>query len=187
MYCEDCHQIRCPRCVAEEIVTYYCPNCLFEVPSSNLKSEGNRLVFPPSVIQADSSLSLTNAPLKSSDAPAAASSARYASAPSAVTSVETKPDPSLLAAPDNTATPHSGPYALTCSYCNWTSTEVGIKLDKPNSIHAQLSKLRNGGATRLTAKERKERRKDPAYRAAAAAAAGRASRRTWTWKRSLPT
>jgi len=42
LYCEDCHQIRCPRCVAEEIVTYYCPNCLFEVPSSNLKSEGNR-------------------------------------------------------------------------------------------------------------------------------------------------
>jgi dynactin-4 len=44
LYCEDCHQIRCPRCVAEEIVTYYCPSCLFEVPSSNLKSEGNRSV-----------------------------------------------------------------------------------------------------------------------------------------------
>jgi dynactin-4 len=44
LYCEDCHQIRCPRCIAEEIVTYYCPNCLFEVPSSNLKSEGNRSV-----------------------------------------------------------------------------------------------------------------------------------------------
>ena len=42
LYCEDCQQIRCPRCVIEEIVTYYCPNCLFEVPSSNLRSEGNR-------------------------------------------------------------------------------------------------------------------------------------------------
>lgn len=42
LYCEDCHQIRCPRCIAEEIVTFYCPNCLFEVPSSNIKSEGNR-------------------------------------------------------------------------------------------------------------------------------------------------
>ena len=42
LYCEDCHQIRCPRCVAEEIVTFYCPACLFEVPSSNIKSEGNR-------------------------------------------------------------------------------------------------------------------------------------------------
>jgi len=42
LYCEDCHQIRCPRCVLDEIVTWYCPNCLFEVPSSTVKSEGNR-------------------------------------------------------------------------------------------------------------------------------------------------
>jgi dynactin-4 len=42
LYCEDCQQIRCPRCVNEEVVTYYCPNCLFEVPSSNLRSDGNR-------------------------------------------------------------------------------------------------------------------------------------------------
>lgn len=48
LYCEDCQQIRCPRCVTEEIVTYYCPNCLFEVPSSNLRSEGNRYVCPGS-------------------------------------------------------------------------------------------------------------------------------------------
>ncbi len=47
LYCEDCHQIRCPRCVNEEIVTYYFPTCLFEVPSSNLKSEGNRYVVDP--------------------------------------------------------------------------------------------------------------------------------------------
>jgi dynactin-4 len=81
-----------------------------------------------------------------------------------VTSIETKPDPNLLAAPDNAASSHSGPYALTCSYCSWSSTEVGIKFDKPNGIHAQLAKIRNGGETRLTAKERKERRKDPSYR-----------------------
>lgn len=42
LYCEDCQQIRCQRCVNEEIVTYFCPSCLFEVPSSNIKSEGNR-------------------------------------------------------------------------------------------------------------------------------------------------
>jgi len=44
LYCEDCHQIRCPRCVLDEIATWYCPNCLFEVPSSTVKSEGNRFV-----------------------------------------------------------------------------------------------------------------------------------------------
>lgn len=47
LYCEDCQQIRCPRCVTEETVTYFCPNCLFEVPSSNLRSEGNRYLHLP--------------------------------------------------------------------------------------------------------------------------------------------
>ncbi|KAH6629917.1 dynactin subunit 4 [Chaetomium sp. MPI-SDFR-AT-0129] len=146
LYCEDCHQIRCPRCVSEEIASYYCPSCLFEVPSSNLKSEGNRCTR-----------NCFQCPI--------------CIGPLAVTSVETKPDPSLLAAPDNAAAPHSGPYALTCSYCHWTSTEAGLKFDRPNNIHAQLTKLRNGGLTRLTARERRERRKDPAYRAHLAAAA----------------
>ncbi len=44
LYCEDCHQIRCPRCVLDEIVTWFCPNCLFEVPSSTVKTEGNRYI-----------------------------------------------------------------------------------------------------------------------------------------------
>jgi len=48
LYCEDCAQIRCPRCVSEEIVAYFCPNCLFEVPSGNLKSDGNR--YPSTVL-----------------------------------------------------------------------------------------------------------------------------------------
>lgn len=42
LYCEDCHQIKCPRCVTEEIVCWYCPSCLFETPSSMVRSEGNR-------------------------------------------------------------------------------------------------------------------------------------------------
>lgn len=42
LYCDQCQQIRCPRCVTEETLTYYCPSCLFEVPSSNLRTDGNR-------------------------------------------------------------------------------------------------------------------------------------------------
>ncbi|KAJ8653638.1 hypothetical protein O0I10_010675 [Lichtheimia ornata] len=41
-FCEDCHQIRCPSCVQDEIMSYYCPNCLFEVPTASVKSEKNR-------------------------------------------------------------------------------------------------------------------------------------------------
>lgn len=34
-FCDDCHVIRCPRCVMEEVVSTFCPNCLFEVPSKS--------------------------------------------------------------------------------------------------------------------------------------------------------
>jgi dynactin-4 len=42
MWCEDCHDIKCERCTVEEILFWYCPNCLFETPSSMVKSDGNR-------------------------------------------------------------------------------------------------------------------------------------------------
>lgn len=41
-YCEECQDINCPRCVIEEIICWYCPHCLFETPSSMVRSEGNR-------------------------------------------------------------------------------------------------------------------------------------------------
>ncbi|KIH89310.1 dynactin 4 [Sporothrix brasiliensis 5110] len=110
LYCEDCHQIRCPRCVAEEIVTYYCPNCLFEVPTSNLKSEGNR---------------------------------------------------ANLAVPEGgAASSHAGSFLLSCSFCQWSSTEIGIKFDKANGLYGQLAKVRNGGKPRLIPTEQKAKRRD---------------------------
>lgn len=42
LYCEECQEIRCPRCILEEIVCWYCPNCLFEMPLTMVKSEGGR-------------------------------------------------------------------------------------------------------------------------------------------------
>lgn len=42
LYCEECQEIRCPRCILEEIVCWYCPNCLFEMPLTLVKSEGGR-------------------------------------------------------------------------------------------------------------------------------------------------
>ncbi|KAJ5293804.1 hypothetical protein PENANT_c002G05789 [Penicillium antarcticum] len=42
LYCEECHQIKCPRCITEEIVSWFCPSCLFETPSSMVRSDGNR-------------------------------------------------------------------------------------------------------------------------------------------------
>ncbi|CAG7982493.1 unnamed protein product [Penicillium salamii] len=42
LYCEECHQIKCSRCITEEIVSWYCPSCLFETPSSMVRGDGNR-------------------------------------------------------------------------------------------------------------------------------------------------
>ncbi|KAI1052523.1 hypothetical protein LB507_007684 [Fusarium sp. FIESC RH6] len=129
LYCEDCQQIRCPRCVNEEIVTYYCPNCLFEVPSSNLRSEGNRCTRScyqcPICIGPVQVMAIPNEPK-----------------PGADPSVQPKDE-----------------YALYCQYCNWTSTEIGIDFERPSGIFTQLSKVNNGGSLKLTAKDLKERRK----------------------------
>ncbi|KAM3550123.1 hypothetical protein MY1884_008406 [Beauveria asiatica] len=110
LYCEDCQQIRCPRCVTEETVTYFCPNCLFEVPSSNLRSEGNS---------------------------------------------ETK-----LLGPEGASSTSTGPFALICQYCHWSSREIGIEFDRHSGIYSQLSRVNNGGEQKITAKEVKERRKE---------------------------
>ena len=51
LWCDNCHDMRCPRCTMEEIVCWYCPSCLFEVASGMVKSEGNRWVSVTSVFR----------------------------------------------------------------------------------------------------------------------------------------
>ncbi|RFU31793.1 hypothetical protein B7463_g4556, partial [Scytalidium lignicola] len=125
LYCEDCHQIRCPRCYLEEILTWYCPNCLFEVPSSTVKSEGTRCTR-----------NCFNCPICTS--------------PLAVTSLETPP--TGLGAEHAQL---NGPYVLSCGHCTWSSKEIGVQFEKSNGIYSQLLKINNGGGARLTAKERR--------------------------------
>lgn len=134
LYCEDCQQIRCPRCVTEEIITYYCPNCLFEVPSSNLRSEGNRCTR-----------SCYQCPV--------------CIGPLHVSSIQPAPDANLLAA-EAQPSATGGPYALFCPYCNWSSRETGIEFDRQGGIYSQLAKVNNGGTPKITIKDLKERRKD---------------------------
>ncbi|CCU80380.1 dynactin Arp1 p62 subunit RO2 [Blumeria hordei DH14] len=130
LYCEDCRQIRCPRCVLEEIVTWYCPNCLFEVPSSTVRSEGNSRC----------TRSCFQCPI--------------CVAPLSVSSLE--PSPEGLGA-DQAA--QNGPFILNCTYCMWTSKEIGIEFDKQNGIFAQLSKVMNGGKTVASQEKPKNREK----------------------------
>lgn len=46
-FCEECDAVRCNRCVLLEVSGYYCPNCLFEVPSASVRAEKNRCVPGP--------------------------------------------------------------------------------------------------------------------------------------------
>ena len=41
-YCNHCSSLKCNYCVQTEPVCYYCPNCLFEVPTATVKAERNR-------------------------------------------------------------------------------------------------------------------------------------------------
>ncbi|KAF9168164.1 hypothetical protein DFQ26_001057 [Actinomortierella ambigua] len=41
-FCDMCEEIRCPKCVQDEIVCYYCPNCLFDVPTASVKAEKHK-------------------------------------------------------------------------------------------------------------------------------------------------
>lgn len=43
-FCQECQAIRCPRCVQEEILSAFCPMCLFEVPLTSIKADGNRSI-----------------------------------------------------------------------------------------------------------------------------------------------
>lgn len=43
-FCDGCDAIRCPTCVVEEVTTYFCPNCLFEVSSGSVRTEKTRSV-----------------------------------------------------------------------------------------------------------------------------------------------
>jgi hypothetical protein len=43
-FCEECDAVRCNHCVSVEVSGYYCPNCLFEVPSASVRAEKNRSV-----------------------------------------------------------------------------------------------------------------------------------------------
>lgn len=44
-FCEECDAIRCNTCVAVEVASYFCPSCLFDVPSANVRADKNRYIL----------------------------------------------------------------------------------------------------------------------------------------------
>ncbi|GAA5901481.1 hypothetical protein JCM6882_006291 [Rhodosporidiobolus microsporus] len=112
LFCEDCDAIRCDACASCEIACYFCPNCLFEVPSASVRGEKNRCARNCfQCPQCDHTCSV----------------------------VASDPDPSL---PLNTAAASVGdpPYLLACNFCGWDSKQVGITFEKPTGLALQLQK-----------------------------------------------
>jgi hypothetical protein len=123
-FCEECDSIRCNRCVSVEVSGYYCPNCLFEVPSASVRGEKNRYVAASERVRfSDPALrrcarncflcpSCKNTLIVVPSDPPESADGR-------ISSVNTLGDP---------------PFFLYCSHCRWDSAEVGITFEKPTSL-----------------------------------------------------
>ncbi|CAH7686139.1 dynactin p62 family-domain-containing protein [Phakopsora pachyrhizi] len=113
LFCEECDAIRCDQCVNCELNCYYCPNCLFEVPSANIRAQKNRCGRNCFVC-----------PLCQNTLSAVAT------------------DPPSSSYQDDYRTPQASigepPYFLACTFCRWDSKQVGISFEKPTFLAQQL-------------------------------------------------
>ncbi|KAI7963073.1 hypothetical protein MJO28_001167 [Puccinia striiformis f. sp. tritici] len=113
LFCEECDAVRCELCVSCELNCYYCPNCLFEVPAANIRSQKNRCArncFLCPQCQHTLSAVATDPP-----------SSSHGDDPKA-------PQASLGEAP----------FFLACTFCRWDSKQVGISFEKPTFLAQQL-------------------------------------------------
>ncbi|CDR87097.1 related to dynactin subunit p62 [Sporisorium scitamineum] len=119
-FCDECDQIRCNRCVTVDISSYYCPNCLFEVPGASVKAEKNRCArncFECPCCQ--HTLSVVASDLNSQSARSL--------------------DPT-----DPAASQGEPPYYLACSFCRWDSKSIGLVFEKPTGLSLQLQRSEDG-------------------------------------------
>ncbi|KAF8895616.1 dynactin p62 family-domain-containing protein [Infundibulicybe gibba] len=122
-FCEECDAVRCNRCVAVEVSTYYCPNCLFEVPSASVRAEKNRCArncFMCPICRNTLSV-VPSDPPESNDGHLSAT-------------ISTIGEP---------------PFFLYCNHCRWDSTEVDITFEKPTGLAAQLQKFEDSAPDSL--------------------------------------
>lgn len=112
-------------------MSWYCPNCLFETPSSMVRSDSGRYVR------------LCKAFIGHLLTPATTRCGRncfncpVCTAPLAVSTIENVTGNGS----------GQGPWVLSCGYCLWTTLDIGIKFDKPTNIRSQLQKMTDSTTT----------------------------------------
>lgn len=126
-FCEECDAVRCNRCVSVEVSGYYCPNCLFEVPSASVRAEKNRLVafdqrgrLVSSVLRC--ARNCFSCPICRSTLSVVASD---------------PPDDGDGRPSTSLSNVGEAPYFLYCSHCRWDSAEVNITFEKPTGLAGQ--------------------------------------------------
>lgn len=129
-FCEECDAVRCNRCVSIEVSGYYCPNCLFEVPSASVRAEKNRCAR-----------NCFSCPICRSTLQVVASDPPDGG--------DGRPSVSL----SNVGEP---PFFLYCNHCRWDSAEVGITFEKPTGLAAQLQKFEDSAPESLEFERLKE-------------------------------
>ncbi|KAG8214542.1 dynactin p62 family-domain-containing protein [Butyriboletus roseoflavus] len=129
-FCEECDAVRCNRCVSVEVSGYYCPNCLFEVPSASVRAEKNRCArncFSCPICRSTLSVVASDPPDDGDGRPSASLS--------------------------NVG---EAPYFLYCGHCRWDSAEVDISFEKPTGLAAQLQKFEDSAPESLEFERLKE-------------------------------
>ncbi|KAI0064149.1 hypothetical protein BV25DRAFT_1823716 [Artomyces pyxidatus] len=130
-FCEECDAVRCNRCVSVEVSGYYCPNCLFEVPSASVRAEKNRC--------ARNCFMCPNCRNTLSVVPSDPPDMDDGRSPSAAVSAVGEP-----------------PFFLYCNHCRWDSAEVDITFEKPTGLAAQLQKYEDSAPDSLEFERLKE-------------------------------
>ncbi|TFK70935.1 hypothetical protein BDN72DRAFT_887821, partial [Pluteus cervinus] len=134
-FCEECDIVRCNRCVSVEVSTYYCPNCLFEVPSASVRAEKNRFIFYLCARNCFMCPNCRNTLFVVPSDPPDAGDGR-------------------LAVPISTI--GEPPFFLYCNHCRWDSAEIGITFEKPTGLAAQLQKREDSAPDNLEFERLKE-------------------------------
>jgi dynactin-4 len=125
-FCEECDAIRCDQCVAVEVASYFCPSCLFDVPSANVRGDRNRSALSNRKLCGQAEFMCRCA--------RSCFSCPQCSSYLAVHATDN----------DNTAESSSNPtitssYFLACSGCKWSSKEIGWIFEKPSGLACKLS------------------------------------------------
>ena len=126
-FCEECDAVRCNRCVMVEVSGYYCPNCLFEVPSASVRAEKNRCA---------ARVSWWRAGKLTAGVRCARNCFLCPNCRNTLSVVPSDPPNDGLerSSPIVSTSLGEPPFFLYCNHCRWDSAEVGITFEKPTGL-----------------------------------------------------